>query len=445
MGTLQTDVVAAQNGGAHGAPAREWPRSQAPPRTTEPGFWAGPSNLEASVFSRRVPSSLAPNSLTLAREHLVSEGADLIDLTVSNPTVVGVDYPPHLLAPLADPRGLVYRPEPRGLLEARRAVAADYARRATAVDPERIVLTASTSEAYSLLFKVLCDAGDEVLVPQPGYPLFEHLTSLDLVRPVPYALEYHAVWQVDVSSVERALTSRTRAVLVVSPNNPTGSFVRQSELVALADLCAEHDLALIVDEVFADYRFDEGSANLWEGAFDALRCMAFSLGGLSKSVGLPQLKLGWIAVGGPPARAAEALDRLVFAADAYLSVSTPVQHAAAALLASADSVRVQILERIRRNYRALCSLASTHPAIDVLSADGGWSAVVRVPALLSEEALTLALMTMARVIVHPGYFFDFPREAYLVVSLLVPEALFLNGMTRVLELLQRVARGEVRG
>ena len=359
-------------------------------------------------------------------------GRPLLDLTVTNPTAAGIRYPGDILQPLGDVRGSTYQPEPFGLASARQAVAADYARRGISVAEDRIVLTASTSEAYSLLFKLLCaPTDDDVLVPAPSYPLFDHLTQLDGVRARQYALEYHGRWELDTASVDAAWTDRTRAVLAVSPNNPTGSWLAVQELQNLRSRCAARDAALIVDEVFADYPLDERAVP--DPPRTRNDCLAFYLGGLSKSAGLPQVKLGWIRVDGPDALVAAALERLELICDTYLSVSTPVQLAAAALMASGADVRGQILERIRTNYASLGQLAGTDPSVELLAADGGWSAVLRVPSKWSEEELVIALLTEHGVLVHPGFFFDFPHEAFLIVSLLPEPSTFNDGVARVME------------
>jgi alanine-synthesizing transaminase len=357
------------------------------------------------------------------------EGRPIIDLTESNPTRAGFDYPSDLLAPLADRRGLTYVPEALGLREARQAVAADYARRGANVEMERIVLTASTSEAYSLLFKLLVEPGDEVLVPRPSYPLFELLTSLDGVATRAYDLEYDGGWSIDFASVERNLGPQTRALLLVNPNNPTGSFVSREELDRLATLCGPRDVALIADEVFGDYQLE---ATARPAQFlDRCDVLVFSLGGLSKSVGLPQVKLGWMAIAGPSGVVSQTLERLEVVCDTYLSVSTPVQLAAAELLDRGRAIRRQISERLRVNYQKLNELAASWPSCRVLPAAGGWYAVVQVPTLRTEEDLVVCLLNEDGVLVHPGYFFDFPRESFLVVSLLVPEESFNIGAERL--------------
>ena len=384
-------------------------------------------------FSTRIPPELESNRLALALAQRRDEGQTILDLTGSNPTRAAFTYPPDLLAPLADARGLAYRPEPFGCLDAREAVAEDFARRGMHVSPAHIALTASTSEAYSLLFKVLCDPGDEVLVPQPSYPLFEHLTRLDGVSSVAYRLEYHGRWSVDLSSVERALTPATRALLVVSPNNPTGNFVSQPDLDALAGLCAPRDIAVISDEVFADYQLDDDRRVARGVLLDRTDVLGFTLGGLSKSVGLPQVKLGWIAVSGGNALVNATLARLELACDTYLSVSTPVQLAAREILNRGADIRRQILARVRENLARCATLVAARPACTLLHAEGGWSAVVQVPTFEPEEELMLALLSERSVLVHPGYFFDFPRESFVILSLLTPPDTFAEGLARVLD------------
>lgn len=383
-------------------------------------------------FSRRVPGHRAANALTLRAADRRARGLPTIDLTLSNPTRADLPYPETLLQPLGLASGLQYRPEALGLLEARQAVAADFARRGVTVDPAHLALTSSTSEAYSLLFKLLCDAGDEVLVPQPSYPLFEHLTRLDGIASVPYPLEYHGRWTLDADAVARACTPRTKAVLVVSPNNPTGSCVSARELAALADVCASAGVAIISDEVFADYLLDS-PATAEPGVLAARHdVLGFTLGGLSKSVGLPQVKVGWCAVSGPPSLVADTMDRLEWLCDTYLSVSTPAQLALGALLQDGTVVRDAIRSRLRANDRACQQLVDAHPSCQYLRADGGWSAVIRVPTLLPEDALVLALLDETSVLVHPGYFFDFSVGSYLVPSLLVPEPAFRAGLEPLL-------------
>ncbi len=381
------------------------------------------------MFSSRVPGELEPNRLTQAVRRARADGRSLIDLTITNPTRAGIEYPAGILAPLSAAAALSYDPQSAGLPDARAAVARDYVRHGINVAPDRIVLTASTSEAYSILFKLLCaPAGEAVLVPVPSYPLFDHLTRLDGVRSIPYRLEYHGRWAVDFDSIADGWNPAVRALLAVSPNNPTGSIVSAEELQRLGDICAAGDAALVIDEVFADYPIAARSTS----SSTSFACLTFRLGGLSKSAGLPQLKLGWIAVDGPHDLVADALERLDLICDTYLSVSTPVQVAASALIRDGAAVRASILARIRANDAALRGLAARYPSVDVLPCDAGWSVVLRVPSTRSEESLVLELLEQDGVLVHPGFFFDFPREAFLVGSLLPAPPLFNEGMRRVL-------------
>jgi alanine-synthesizing transaminase len=382
-------------------------------------------------FSARLPATFQTNALSRALEQARSIGTPLIDLTLTNPTQAGFEYPPDILRPLSDPDGVVYRPQPLGSRTAREAVAADYVRRGVKTSWERIVLTASTSEAYSFLFKLLCaPSGESVLVPSPSYPLFDHLTAFDGVNAVPYRLDYHGRWCVNFDSVDAKWDARVRAVLAVSPNNPTGSILTIDEHDAFLERCAVRGGAVIVDEVFADYPIEGRSASEYRTSDCALR---FRLGGLSKSAALPQVKLGWIAIDGPDVLVEAALERLELICDTYLSVSTPVQAAAAELIQRGAGMRGQVLDRVRANYQTLRRLVEDHPSVAVLPVEGGWSAVLRIPARDSEEQIALDLLTWCGVIVHPGFFFDFPEEAFLVVSLLPRPEEFREGIRRVLE------------
>lgn len=382
------------------------------------------------MLSARLPSGATPNPLSQALDRLRAGGIPYLDLTESNPTRVGLEYPPDLLEPLADARGLVYRPAPLGLPAAREAVAGEFARRGVAVPPERIALTASSSEAYGLLFKLLCDPGDRVLVPVPSYPLFEYLTRLEGVEADPYPLRHEGGWELDLAGLRAAVTPRSRAVLVVSPNNPTGSILARRELEGVAALCAERSLALIGDEVFADYPLRPRAGGA-KSVLEQAETLTFSLGGLSKSVGLPQLKLGWIGVGGPADLVSPAREGLEFLGDSYLSVATPVQLAAPALLARGAPIREQIQRRTRENLARLEGAVAAHPACRLLPPEGGWCAVLQVPAVRSEEAMVLELLEQERILVHPGYFFDFPREGFLVLSLLPTPDLFAGAVERI--------------
>ena len=381
------------------------------------------------MFSRRLPPHDAVNQLSRVLASTRERGDPFADLTESNPTKAGIDYPADLLAGLSDPAALHYDPQPFGLATAREAVAADARRRGVTIDPAHVILSASTSESYSWLFKLLCNPGDRVLVPAPSYPLFEHLTRLESVEPVPYALDYHSRWEIDIPSVHAA-PAGTRALLLVSPNNPTGSYVSVRELEQLVGVCRDRGWALIVDEVFADYALD--AVDPLTDVSTKADVLSFTLGGASKALGLPQVKLGWMVAGGPLPQRDASLAALELIADTFLSVGTPVQVAAPRLLAAGARVRTAIHERVRRNLAAARRIVAAYPACELLRVEGGWSAVVRVPATRSEEQLVLELLERERVLVHPGYFFDFPHEAFVVVSLLPPHELFDDAFERML-------------
>jgi alanine-synthesizing transaminase len=356
-------------------------------------------------------------------------GAPILDLTESNPTAAGLDYPSEAIrSALGDPRSLRYEPAAAGMPAARAAVSEYYSGR---VSPDRILLTASTSEAYSFVFKLLADPGDEVLVPTPSYPLFDYLAALDSVRTVPYPLAYHGTWEIDFDALGRSITSRSRAIVLVNPNNPTGSFLKQSELEPLLDLCRKYNLALISDEVFADYVFDN-QAPLVRSLTDVEEVPSFCLSGLSKVAGLPQLKLGWIATGGPSNHREKAFERLELIADTYLSVSAPVQWAASTLLGLRFGLQRQILGRVSANRDFLASQIGATSPWKLLSAEGGWYAILEAPRIQSEEEWVLNLLGEDDVLVQPGFFFDFEREAFLVISLLTAEDVFRAGVARVL-------------
>ena len=388
------------------------------------------------MFSTRTSLDRSPNALASALERARAGGGEILDLTVSNPTTAGIPYPREaILHALSDPRLLTYEPLPFGLPSARRAVAALYAR-PHAVDPERVVLTASTSEAYSLLFKLLCDPGDAIAVPQPSYPLFDHLASFESVTLVPYHLAYDGAWHIDAESLARAVGARTRAILVVSPNNPTGSYLKQSELALLASF----GLPIICDEVFATYPLRVGGSGAINervlGILEETRVLVFLLSGLSKLAALPQMKLGWMIVGGPDAAGNEALGRLELIMDSFLSVGAPVQNALPALLASRAMATAAIAVRTVRNLARLDALVGTDSTVTRLYLEGGWYATLRLPHLASVD-WAIALLEKEGVYVHPGAFFGFADEEHVVLSLLTPEDTFEAGVRR---LVARVAR-----
>jgi aspartate/methionine/tyrosine aminotransferase len=383
------------------------------------------------MFSARTRWELASNRLAALAEARRAAGAPLIDLTQSNPTQAGLPYPDDLLAPLSDPSVLRYEPSAFGLRAAREAVAADYGRRGVDLPPEHVVLTASSSEAYGFLFKLLCDPGDTVLVPRPSYPLFEYLAGLESVAVAPYPLRYDGEWHVDLPALARAVAPRTGAIVVVNPNNPTGSYVKSEEARRIREIAAEAGAAVISDEVFADYalRADPRRVTCLAGPGPAV---VFCLGGVSKSCGLPQLKLGWIAASGPAAARDEALARLEVVADTYLSVGTPVQRALPHFLARLPVLQQPIAARVGGNLDLLRRRTAPPCPVTLLQPEGGWYATLQVPATVEEERHVTRLLEQDGVLVHPGYFFDFPQEAYLVVSLLPPPDDFAAGIDRVL-------------
>jgi alanine-synthesizing transaminase len=396
----------------------------------QPAPWhvSGRYNLFMSHRSRRIPTDLSLNRLAEARARL---GEIPYDLTVSNPTACELPYPPDLLSDLAQPRSLVYAPDPRGPLPARLAVAAQYRRWNAAPDPDRIMLTASTSEAYSFLFRLLCNPGDAVLVPSPSYPLLEHLARLDAIDAPTYDLEIESGWRIDFSSLERD-NPHVRAVVVVHPNNPTGSFVHPDDQERLVGVCREHNWALIADEVFLPYPLNGGPGQ--ERSFAAVdECLCCALGGLSKSLGLPQLKLAWIVVTGPNELIAGAVDGLDYVADAYLSVSTPVALALPSLLTDGLAIQAAISDRCRSNLATLRGLVAEHETVTVASVGGGWSAVIRVPSVLGDEDLCLELLVERGVAVHPGSLFGFPGQGWLTISLLPPAEVFADGVRLLLD------------
>ncbi len=356
-------------------------------------------------------------------------GRELLDLTVSNPTEAGIQYDERAICEaLSSPAVLNYEPAARGLLLARNAVANYYGARSTSVDPEHIVLTVSTSEAYSYVFRLLCDPEDEVLVSQPSYPLFEFLADIQDVKLRSFELIYDHGWQVDFHSLEQAITPRTCAILLVHPNNPTGSYVKEQERERLNQICRTHDLALVVDEVFLDYSHDASDRFSFANNSGSL---TFTLSGLSKIAGLPQMKAAWIVTSGP--RRDEALSRLEVIADTYLSPCAPVQSALPVMLQQRHSVQQQLNTRIAANLHQLDSLLATQQLCSRLEVEGGWYATLRVPITRSDEELAIALLEQVSVVTHPGHFFNFGREGHLVLSLITPKDNFAEGLHRVFQ------------
>lgn len=381
-------------------------------------------------YSRRLIWDHPPNSFHKLVEEQRQAGALLLDLTSTNPTEVFDDYPhAEIRQALAKVEDFTYRPDPFGSKQARQAIADWYARRGIPVSPEQLALTASTSEAYALLFKLLSNPGDEVLVPTPSYPLFEYLARLESIEIVPYRLRYDGSWFIDFASLQAAISQRTRAVVVVNPNNPTGSFLKSQETATLLDIAQEHNLPVIADEVFMDYSFD-GAGDRKRTLIGCGRALSFSLGGLSKSAGMPQMKLAWIVVNGDARIRADVRSRLELLLDTYLPVATPVQNALGDLLEIGDGIARRISRRMERNRAALDDILRGSP-IHTLHAAGGWSAILQLPNLRTEDAWMADFVTQQHVLVQPGYFFDMPSEPYAVVSLLTPEDVFAEGIERL--------------
>jgi aspartate/methionine/tyrosine aminotransferase len=379
------------------------------------------------MFAKRTQWNMTPNRLSEALTTHRAAGKPLIDLTVSNPTECGLVYDTEaILDALRNPDALKYEPNARGMESARRAVFEYYAERGAKVGVEDILLTTSTSEAYSYIFRTLCDLGDEILIPSPSYPLFDFLADIQDVKLVRYPLLYDHGWLIDFHALEQAITPRTSGVIVVHPNNPTGHFVKPAEMAKLNAICSARELAIITDEVFLDFALDTITRPLSFAANPA--ALTFTLSGLSKISGLPQMKAAWLVVGGPEEMKRESLARLEIIADTYLSMSTPVQLAMPAFLEQRRGFQMQLLARVRRNLAELDRLLADHETCRRLELEGGWNAVLRVPATRSDEDLAIELLEAKGVHLHPGHFYDFPSKGYLVISLIVPEAQFSRGV-----------------
>jgi alanine-synthesizing transaminase len=382
------------------------------------------------VFAKRTQWELATNRFTQAVERRRASGRELLDLSASNPTDCGFLYPEQaILSALADVRALRYAPDPRGLRGARDAVAAYYAQHGAQVSPEDVILTTSTSEAYAFIFRLLCEPGDEVLVPAPSYPLFEFLATIQDVRLRSYPVFYDHGWHVDVHALRQAVSERTRVVMVVNPNNPTGSYLKSAELRDLNALCAERTMTIVADEVFLDYPLD-GMARPSLAANEA--ALTFTLGGLSKLAALPQMKVAWMVVSGPEELKRASMERLEVIADTFLSMNAPIQLAVPRLMELGVEVRRQLQERIAANLRELDGQLTQQKTIARLEIEGGWYAVLRVPVVGSDEELAIRLLDEG-VLVHPGHFYDFQREGVLVVSLIARDEEFRAGVRRMVE------------
>ena len=382
------------------------------------------------MFADRTNWNLSTNKLTEALARHRAGGRSMLDLTASNPTECGFRYDEQqVLAALRQPTALEYHPDPRGLLSARQAVADYYAGFGAQVPLEDMVLTSSTSEAYSFAFRLLCNPGDELLIPAPSYPLFDFLADIQDVKLNRYSLLYDHGWHMDFHALERAITGRTRGVIVVHPNNPTGHFTKRTEIDQLNSICSKHKLAIIADEVFLDFGLTQQPPSFATNG----GALTFTMSGLSKISGLPQMKLAWLIASGPPDLKREALARLEVIADTYLSLSAPIQLAAQALLQQRQDFQTQVGARVRRNLAELDAQLARQQHCSRLEVEGGWYAVLRVPATMPDEDLAIELLDQRDVYVHPGHFFNFAGDGYLVVSLITRELEFAEGIARILD------------
>ncbi len=384
------------------------------------------------MFSSRTNWNLSPNRLTVLLEEKRSAGVRVLDLTESNPTRCAFSYDPALLNSLPTEQSLLYEPNPRGLRKAREVVAHQYRSQNIAIDADKVFLTAGTSEAYGFLFSLLCDPGNTVLVPKPSYPLFDYLCELNDVEARSYHLRYYDEWQIDLDSLGKSVDASTRAIILVHPNNPSGSFVKQREKEQIVTFARAHHLALIVDEVFLEFGMHEekGMAMSFAGEQQGL---IMTLNGISKTLGLPQMKLAWITVSGDQNSVDEAVKRLEVIADTYLTVATPIQHALGTLFQEGRKVTDQIRARVRENYEAACAMLRK-TSLSVLHTEGGWNTIIRLPNTDSDEGWAMRLLKENNVLVYPGHFFEMDENTCVVVSLL-PEALvFREGIRRLVQM-----------
>jgi alanine-synthesizing transaminase len=387
------------------------------------------------MFSDRSDWDQHPNALSVLLQDKTSRGDAILDLTVSNPTRIGLNYDAEeILAALSQPRSMTYEPDPRGLMQAREAIAAYYADHGEGVDSDAVFLTASTSEAYSILFKLLGNPGDEILIPRPGYPLLSYLACFEGLNAVSYPLRYddRKGWSMDMDVLPALINPKTKAIVLVNPNNPTGSYVRRRELTELSQVCRDCELALIVDEVFSDFMAAENPDRVRTAVNHSI-ALTFVLNGLSKMAALPQVKLGWIVVTGDPDLSVKAMSRLEMMLDFYLSPSAPIQHAAKRLFQQRQMIQRQIFSRTASNTRFLEEQTAKTSNIRSLIREGGWYAVIEISDAVSDEDRAMQLLDQDNTLVHPGYFYDFHRDGFLVVSLLPPVDTFSAGITRLIE------------
>jgi alanine-synthesizing transaminase len=385
------------------------------------------------MFSSRTNWDLTPNRLSQLAQEKQTRGEQILDLTESNPTRCGFEMTADTLTALSSEKSKIYQPHPAGILSARQAIANWYGQRKVVLDPTHIVLTSGTSEGYSYCFKLLCNPGESVLIPKPGYPLFDDLCRLHDVEAIPYHLRYDGEWNIDVESLHDLVETSTRAILLVHPNNPTGSFVSIDERAGIVELARRHNLALIVDEVFGEYPLEEQSDR--SGTFAGEKSvLTFTLNGISKLLGLPQLKLAWMVVSGQESRRDEALARLEMISDTYLSVGSPIQHALPYLLHHGHFIAADIHRRLENNLQSLRSIVAHYPQTSLLKVEGGWNALIRLPDILADDGWAESLLKDCNVLVHPGNLFDLDERSSIVVSLLLPEGSFSDGIEKILRL-----------
>jgi len=367
----------------------------------------------------------------MAREELTARGIDIIDLTESNPTRCGFNFlSEDILSPLPDPQNLLYEPSSKGIREARKAISGYYKQRLSSINPEEIIITSGTSEAYAFLFRLLADPNQRVLIPMPSYPLLDYLADLNDVRLDRYPLAYRDAWHIDIARLEKMIRPEHRAIVVIHPNNPTGNYVSAEEKERLNRLCQKHSLALIADEVFLDFKHPNNT-NAFESFAGNEAVLTFTLSGISKLLGLPQMKLSWIACCGPKKQRKEAVSRLEIIADTYLSAGTPPQRALSKWLKSQNTIHEEITKRITENLTFLKKHLEQTGAAELLVSEGGWNAVVRLPEGQNDEAQAMAFLKENHVFVHPGYLFDFEEERAIVLSLLVPPDRFREAIGRI--------------
>jgi len=391
-----------------------------------------PDNL---IFSQRTDWELSLNELVAAYQQLKENNVPVLDLTASNPTECGFSYPPQILDCLSTKENLNYDPSPRGLLRAREAVVEYYASKGISLSSRQIFLTSSTSEAYSYLFRLLANPGERIFFPQPSYPLFRFLADMNDVEMEHYPLTYDKEWKIDFNQLDEKITLDTKALVLVNPNNPTGSFVKRHELTLLNDLCARKNIPLISDEVFGDFSFEENKN--YASLINNNEALTFVLGGLSKTLGLPQMKLSWIVMSGPQGLVEKSQERMEVIADTFLSVNTPAQNALNQWLPLREGIQKEIIIRLKQNLEFIQKQAALTSSCQLLKSEGGWYVILKIPTTRTEEEWALKFLNKYHVFVHPGYFFDFQKEAYIVISLLPPHNVFQEGVERILSRIEQ--------